>query len=193
MTGRVCQKVPRMSASAELIRHPATPCAAVRRIDAEVARPSAAVLFFRYRIEGDIASLRLPVAAPARRVDGLWQHSCFEAFLQADAGDGYCELNFSPAGDWAAYRFSGRRGGRSEPELASPRRTVRRAPRILAIDIELALERLPEIALAATLTAGLAAVIEERDGALSYWALAHGGDRPDFHDPATFTLRVPTP
>lgn len=182
-----------MSASADLIRHPATPCAAVRRIDAELARPTAELLYFRYRIEGDIAGLRLPAVGPARRADGLWQHSCFEAFLRADAGDGYCELNFSPAGDWAAYRFSGRRVGRTKPELASPRATIRRASGILAIDIELALEQLPEFARAATLTAGLAAVIEERDGALSYWAISHGADRPDFHDPATFTLRVPAP
>jgi hypothetical protein len=36
--------------------------------------------------------------------------------------------------------------------------------------------------------AALAAVIEERDGAKSYWALAHPLGKPDFHDPNCFIL-----
>jgi hypothetical protein len=31
------------------------------------------------------------------------------------------------------------------------------------------------------------------DGVLSYWALAHAGDQPDFHDSETFTLRLGIP
>ena len=39
---------------------------------------------------------------------------------------------------------------------------------------------------------GLCAVIEEKDGTKSYWALAHPpGDKPDFHDPACFALELP--
>jgi hypothetical protein len=41
------------------------------------------------------------------------------------------------------------------------------------------------------IAAGLAAVIEDRDGALSWWALSHRAAAPDFHDPATFTMRLP--
>jgi len=37
---------------------------------------------------------------------------------------------------------------------------------------------------------GLSAVIEEHDGTKSYWALDHGGDQPDFHDPACFSARL---
>ena len=33
-------------------------------------------------------------------------------------------------------------------------------------------------------------IIEEVGGAKSYWALGHGGDKPDFHDPACFTARL---
>jgi hypothetical protein len=36
-------------------------------------------------------------------------------------------------------------------------------------------------------------VIEAADGSLSYWALAHAGEKPDFHDPATFSMRVALP
>ena len=38
----------------------------------------------------------------------------------------------------------------------------------------------------------LAAVIEERDGTKSYWAIAHPpGDRPNFHHPACFAATLP--
>ena len=38
---------------------------------------------------------------------------------------------------------------------------------------------------------GLSAVLEEKDGTKSYWALAHpSGDKPDFHHPACFAARL---
>lgn len=39
--------------------------------------------------------------------------------------------------------------------------------------------------------ASLSAVIEEAHGAKSYWALAHGSDKPDFHHPDSFVLELP--
>lgn len=36
----------------------------------------------------------------------------------------------------------------------------------------------------------LCAVIEASDGSLSYWALAHPADRPDFHHPGSAILAV---
>ena len=41
---------------------------------------------------------------------------------------------------------------------------------------------------------GLTAVIEEEGGVKSFWALAHGDPaKPDFHDPACFTAKLPAP
>ena len=37
---------------------------------------------------------------------------------------------------------------------------------------------------------GLSAVLEEKDGTKSYWALAHMGEKPDFHAPGCFTARL---
>ena len=37
---------------------------------------------------------------------------------------------------------------------------------------------------------GLTAVIEEAGGRLSYWALRHPAERPDFHDAGGFALEV---
>ena len=38
---------------------------------------------------------------------------------------------------------------------------------------------------------GLSTVIEATDGAISYWALAHPSDKPDFHHPDSFVLDIP--
>jgi hypothetical protein len=37
---------------------------------------------------------------------------------------------------------------------------------------------------------GLSAVIEERDGMLSYWALRHAPGKPDFHRRDGFALEL---
>jgi hypothetical protein len=55
----------------------------------------------------------------------------------------------------------------------------------------LPVSELPELARASTIHAGIAAIIEDEHGTLSYWALAHAAGEPDFHDPATFTLALP--
>jgi hypothetical protein len=39
---------------------------------------------------------------------------------------------------------------------------------------------------------GVSAILEEKDGTKSYWALAHPtGDKPDFHDRACFAAHLP--
>jgi hypothetical protein len=179
-----------MSASAELIRHPATACDPIRRIGVEATRTGDA-LALSFSIDGEVSRLALPVSGPPQRVDGLWKHSCFEAFLQSDAGEGYVEFNFSSSGAWAAYRFAGRRRGRESPGLTAPRMEVRRRPDSLAMNIQISLAGVADFPRSAPIAAGLAAVIEDEHGVLSYWALAHGSAQPDFHDPATFTLRLP--
>ena len=40
---------------------------------------------------------------------------------------------------------------------------------------------------------GLSAVLEEKDGTKSYWALRHPPGKPDFHHPDCFALELPAP
>lgn len=182
MTERVCQK---------LALHPTSRCAAVEAIETAVARAADGGLQLRYRVRGEIPRLSLPAPARPVRGDGLWQHSCFEAFLRADDKDGYLEFNFAPSGRWACYRFAGRRSGRSEPVVTAPVIETSREARAFTMDVILPAGAMPGLADAPALHAGLAAVIEDAGGTLSWWALVHGGERPDFHDPATFTLALP--
>ena len=56
---------------------------------------------------------------------------------------------------------------------------------------ELALDCLPDLPRDAPWQLGLSAVIEEADGRLSYWALAHPPGKPDFHHSDCFALELP--
>ena len=177
--------------TAELRPHPQSPCKAVRRIGIDIGFATGpALLQLRFRIEGDVDRLVLPSAGLARRSDGLWQHTCFEAFLRPDSSESYHEFNFAPSGDWAAYRFGGRRSDRSLPAMTALPIRFRAERDLCDLSADIPIASLPELAAAAALHAGVAAVVETDDGYLSYWALAHGGERPDFHDPSTFSLRV---
>ena len=60
----------------------------------------------------------------------------------------------------------------------------------IALEAVIPLEALLALPGDGTLLLGLAAVIEDKDGQLSYWALAHRAERPDFHSPAGFVLEI---
>ncbi len=139
----------------------------------------------RYRLAGDLPALRIPPPAPPERVDGLWQHACFEAFA-AGEGASYCEFNLSPSGEWAAYRFETYRGGMVPLAAAPPAISTACAPDRLELRASISLP-------AGARRLGLAAVVEEADGSKTYWALAHPAGAPDFHDPACFALDLPPP
>jgi hypothetical protein len=179
------------AAAAELLPHAASTRGGIRsiRASARIAAPRGE-LRISFRVDGAIDRLQLPKPGTVLRTDGLWQHSCFEAFLRADASESYHEFNFAPSGEWAAYRFASRREGRQSPAMPALEIEFRRAAEFCELDVAVPLATLPDLAQAPTLQAGLAAVIEDPEGRLSYWALAHRGATPDFHDPATFILRM---
>lgn len=180
----------------------------VHRLPADdPARP----LRLRYVVAGDPTAVRWPAAldrgAPSRQ-DGLWQHTCFEAFIAAPPGDGgYFEYNFSPSGAWSAYRFDGHRQGmRPEPVARAPRIVLTPAATTTSLEVAFAW---PDAWSTASATAaaswpppgqgphgvrvGLSAVIEAVDGSHSYWALGHPAARPDFHNAQGFLLELEVP
>ena len=157
-------------------------------------RGAESILCIDYRLVADLGDnpqallLPAPAAAPTRR-DGLWQHTCLEAFVADAAADAYWELNMAPSGDWALYRFSGYRAGQEwPPEEALPVTITRRAD---GLELQLRWPLPTELASAAELRLGITAVVEQRNGALSYWALHHPGPEADFHQRDGFSLRWP--
>ncbi len=179
-----------MAAEASLTIHPSQRMASVRGITAMIARAAGDALELRYALAGRIADLRLPAGPRPVREDGLWQHSCFEAFLQAEGDEGYHEFNFAADGAWQACCFSARRAGRAAPPWPAPRIAIEASAGSCVMTVALSLAAAPSLAGAVTIHAGLAAVIEDANGARSHWALAHAGAQPDFHDPSTFRLRL---
>ena len=173
----------------QLTAHPDTPAGPVRSIAVEIGRTGSRGLRVRYAIDGNMRQIRMPRATPGIRTDGLWQHSCFEMFIQTGAGPEYLEFNFAPSKAWAAYRFDAYRAGMAEFRVASPHIALDRdiAPSaleaVIQLDSSVSVDRPWRI--------GLSAVIEERNGRKSYWALAHPQGKPDFHDPACFVLELP--
>lgn len=148
-------------------------------------------LRLRYRLQGDLDGLRLPPpdAHPAAR-DGLWQHTCFEAFLGDASGPGYLEFNFSPSGHWAEYAFSEprvRTGHVPTALAAAPGRGRERD--VFTLEAGLRRAALDRPVTGHTLL-GFATVLENRAGRLSYWALSHPGRKPDFHDRRGWSARV---
>ncbi len=177
-----------------LLPHPATPCGSVDRLTARVGHDASARAWqLRYTLTGDLARLRIPT--PARRpaaTDGLWRHTCFEAFVGPADDAAYREYNFSPSGDWAGYLFrSERLRDDAAPALPAPRITCAQdtLAHTLTLDCWLPSEALPDAGI--DLLLGLSAVIECADGNLSYWALHHPAPHPDFHPRAGWTARLP--
>lgn len=154
-----------------------------------MAKPGA--LRLRYRLFGDLRRIRMPPAGSSGRADGLWKHTCFEAFVRVEDAPQYLELNFSPSGEWAAYLFDRYREGMRPLEVGEPpgmrvsqESTIPHAGAqhgLLELD---ALVHLPLLAEAKgrILRVGVSAVVEDDAGELSYWALRHAGELPDFHD-----------
>jgi hypothetical protein len=166
--------------------HPATPPAARWQLEAG-ARSIPGGLGLRYLIRGEAGRLRL--GDDRGRGHELWKQTCCEAFLAPVGAPGYCELNFTPSGAWAGYRFDARREGMRPLELPQPPQiAARRSDRALEVTVQFPLPFAP-----AAWRLGLAAVLEEAVGTMSYWALAHPGARPDFHDPAGFLLEITGP
>lgn len=172
-----------------LTAHPSLPPLAVTGVEARIVAGPGPWLRLRWRIEGS-ARLLVPPFAGKARGDKLWTTTCFELFLRSPQDDRYLELNLSPSERWAAYDFTAYRQDMHErPMPGQPQCTLRAGRGIAIFDAAVPSAGLPP----PPWDAAPCAVLEEEGGRLSYWAPAHGGARPDFHDPACFTLHVPAP
>lgn len=201
--------------------HPETPCGPLTGIEVEVARSATRAgsrnIALRFVATGNVRALKAPLhQSPKReRKDELWRHTCFEAFVRVGSASAYHEFNFAPSGDWHCYRFLDyRKGMEPEKHVGSPGISTytRRTP--LGPERRDGMEKAgldtfnrfetPFYMLQATLDMGgtmlpleeswhlgLSAVIEERNGAISYWALTFPPGKPDFHHPDCFTLELP--
>lgn len=124
-------------------------------------------------------------ASEIARKDGLWQATCFEAFLQPQGFTKYYEFNFALNPAWNAYEFSAYR----EPQPP----TMTQDFKVFKMSWDGASKHL-RVHLANQsgyhkFHVGLTAILQEKSGAKHYYALAHKGSKPDFHIIESFILQ----
>ena len=178
-----------------LLAHPVAQAGAaqdlVQELSVKIARPAHDQLALTYRLAGELASLRLHEPRPPIRSDGLWRYTCFEAFIGHAGAPDYWEYNFSPSGAWASYHFTGYREGMA-PLLKGAQPHI--AQKISSDTFELSalvdLSWLAKSSAGIGLRLGLAAVIEDKARGLSYWALKHPAEKPDFHHAEGFVVEL---
>ena len=179
----------RVTDSSNLLCHPASPCSAVPALRVVTCALAEGGLQLRFELRAQLDALRIPAPAHSGFADELWRHTCFEVFVGASESVAYREFNFSPSGQWAAYAFTDyRQRDLSWLPSAAPYIATQSAANGLVLEAQIPAALLPSEL--GNLHIGLSAVIETADGALSYWALTHPSERPDFHQRAAFTLRL---
>jgi hypothetical protein len=160
-----------------LTHHPDMTVATVQSIDCAVWQDHGR-WHFRFLVEGT-EDLILPESASPARADNLWEATCFEAFVGL-GDEAYLEFNFSPSGEWSAYRFDRYREKMCD-EPAEVEVWLEGGEGWIAVEAAVRAASLEPGSLL-----GLSAVIHERQSK-SHWALSHPPGQPDFHNRSCFT------
>ena len=170
--------------------HPHSSCDGAPSVNVSAAarRTDAGCIDLCFRLNGDLSGLRIPAATAPERCDELWRHTCAEAFVAAADGCAYSEFNFSPSGEWAAYRFDDYRRGMRAEQCEAPGIVTSSAAGELQIVVNCSLPAW--LSVAPGLLLGITMVIEDSQGRCSYWALSHPGGKPDFHLRDGFVLEL---
>ncbi|ABC63276.1 hypothetical protein [Erythrobacter litoralis] len=158
----------------ELVLHPDCVAGPIKRVSAAI-QPTPDGCRAKFRLDGDIGQIKVPVHAASERMDNLWKTTCFEIFWQPHGGSSYREFNLSPSSRWAAYDFDGfRENSRDAPVPAI-------AIACAAHDAKLELEAGIASALPLPADVALNAIVEDVDGNIEFWALAFADGKPEFH------------
>ncbi|HEX8583623.1 MAG TPA: DOMON-like domain-containing protein [Allosphingosinicella sp.] len=167
--------------------HPAFGNLDLGNIDVEFDRPSRSLLRVRYTVVGDISAIVVPPPAEPLRTDGLWESTCFELFLRREGESEYLELNFAPSGEWAAYSFRAVREGMVQAAMPGPPE-IRASVTTDRLEVEVAVSPWLDDG---PYTMNIAAILQNRTGDRSFWAVSHAGEEPDFHHPRCFIEQLP--
>jgi hypothetical protein len=150
-------------------------------------------LFASYEIAGDLSKIIVPEKKiiPSRRYN-LWENTCLELFIAIKDLPKYWEFNFSPSGDWNVFYFKSYRnegfGNKlyEEGSFLSLPFISQRDPEKLKIKLECDLDVI--VRNNEELDIGISAVVEFRNYGLSYWALKHFENKPNFHTRDSFVI-----
>lgn len=135
-----------------------------------------------YIVKGDLSQIVLPDVRKnlRKRKHDLWQTTCFEFFLAIFNDPKYWEFNLSPTGDWNVYSFKNYRRGMREA-VTFPALSIETVWDNNSYQISTAINLKTIISGQVPLDLAVTTVIEDIDHNLSYWAIIHPGNQPDFH------------
>ena len=174
-----------------LSAHPTTRCDAIQRLDVRLSFQSPGFITLSYTLRADMSRVRVGTEVAPGPADGLWKHTCFEAFLRPGESPGYYEFNFSPTRQWAVYRFDAYRAGMTPMDLASPPDiSTRNEADQLELQATFPLPFSADAGAARRTRLAVAAVVEEDNGRLCYWAGRHPQGKPDFHHSDGFAFEL---
>ncbi len=166
------------------------------RFEARVLRLPAGDLLIKFVLlasEDGLKKIKWPLAfhrTPSVRRDELWQSTCLEAFVGTSVGAAYAEFNLSPNGDWNIYQFKSYRDGMTKALPTLRESTWREGAQGEGRREAGMFLPLQQLQLVGPVVLGVTAVLEYQDGQKEYWALAHAGEKPDFHLRSSFVVNV---
>ncbi len=114
----------------------------------------------------------------------LWKDTCFEFFFSIPQRDTYYECNLNTKGEWNMYCFDSYRTPQPPTETEAFR-----VVSIACKEGEITAVIGSQDELPSVLDCALTAVIVTTSGE-SYYAIAHKGEKPDFHVRESFVLEV---
>ncbi len=159
-------------------------------VGGHIRRPNAETIQVHYQVTGDLNAVVIPQKAnPPVRRDELWTTTCLELFIGAKKSSPYWEFNLCPNGDWNIYKLSDYRSNLTPDlayqDLASAMHSGASHFELNVVcPIPVNLKTFPKLDVA------ICAVIQLKQGSISYWALSHGGAEADFHRRDGFVLSL---
>lgn len=131
-------------------------------------------LHLTYLLQGDFSKVKIPSFEKISQKDNLWKSTCFECFALNPDHKSYIEFNFSPSGSWNIYSFKDYREPSDEKWFFDDLQIkTEKLKHSFALDAKIKSENISFLGFSLT------AVVEAED--LSYWAIEHEAEHPDFH------------
>ena len=157
-------------------------------VGGHINRPNAETIQIHYQLTGDLNAVVIPKRTnPPVRRDELWTTTCLELFIGEKGMSPYWEFNLSPNGDWNIYKLSDYRTNLT-PELAYPDLASSMHSDASHLELNVVCPIPVDLKTFPKLDVAICAVIQFKQGPISYWALNHGGPEADFHRRDGFAL-----
>jgi len=139
-------------------------------------------------VKGKINEINFPKRAEfCKRVIGLWESSCFECFILNNETNSYYEFNFSPEGHWDCFYFPKPKAALSQsPNFKEIESVTTLKDQSFTLKASIDLYNLhPGFWVKESMSFGLTSIIEINKS-LSYWAISHYDEKPNFHNFESF-------